>query len=281
MGWGEIKVTRGEIKVTRTFTCGLVYHVLNRANGRLRLFKKDDDYLAFLRVLLQARERVPIRILDWCLMPNHFHLVLWPKSDGELTRFMRWLTLTHAQRWKHAHAAVGQGHLYQGRFKSFPVQAEGAATTRGGRRSKDDPDRHLLAVCRYVERNAVRAGLARRAAAWRWGSAWARANPDAAREAGLGGLLHEPWPVDRPANWERLLDEPQTDAEQEAVLHSIKRGRPLGDERWVQRTAQRLGLGHTLRPPGRPKKEPEGDKTTAGKGRGAARSARAEAAGSG
>ena len=149
-----------ELKVTRTFTLiicrlssalmprqarkalgGVVYHVLNRANGRLRLFKKEEDFLAFEHVLQLAHERVPIRILDWCLMSNHWHFVLYPKRDGELTAFMRWLTLTHAQRWKHAHAAVGHGHLYQGRFKSFPIEQ----------------DEHLLSVLRYVERNPLRA----------------------------------------------------------------------------------------------------------------------------
>ena len=69
---------------------GMVYHVLNRATGRLRLFKKDEDFLAFQRVLLLAHQRVPIRVLDWCLMPNHWHFVLWPKADGELTAFLRW-----------------------------------------------------------------------------------------------------------------------------------------------------------------------------------------------
>ncbi len=133
-------------RIARNAPGGLVYHVLNRANGRLRLFKKDGDYLAFEQVLLLAHRRAPIRILDYCLMPNHWHLVLWPRRDGELTLFMRWLTLTHAQRWKHAHNAVGHGHLYQGRFKSFPIQQ----------------DEHLLTVLRYVERNPLRAKLARR-----------------------------------------------------------------------------------------------------------------------
>ena len=83
-------------RVARKAPGGLVYHVLNRANGRLRLFKKDEDYAAFEKVLLAAFERVPIRILAWCLMPNHWHFVLWPRKDGELTAFMRWLSLTHA-----------------------------------------------------------------------------------------------------------------------------------------------------------------------------------------
>ena len=139
---------------------GLVYHVLNRANGKLRLFKKPEDFEAFNRVLIEAHKRVPIRILDWCLMPNHWHLVLWPEKDGELTSFMRWLTLTHTQRWKHAHSAVGHGHLYQDRFKSFPIEQ----------------DTHLLNVLRYVERNPVRAKQVARAELWRWGSCHIRRN---------------------------------------------------------------------------------------------------------
>jgi putative transposase len=111
-------------RIARNSPGGLVYHVLNRANGRLRLFKKVEDFPAFERVLAQAHRRTPIRILDWCLMSNHWHLVLWPRRDGELTAFMRWLTLTHTQRWKQAHAAVGDGHLYQGRFKSFPIEQD-------------------------------------------------------------------------------------------------------------------------------------------------------------
>ena len=61
---------------------GVVFHVLNRANGRLRLFKKDADYLAFESLLAEAHERVPVRVLDWCLMPNHWHLVLWPRATA-------------------------------------------------------------------------------------------------------------------------------------------------------------------------------------------------------
>jgi REP element-mobilizing transposase RayT len=81
---------------------GLVYHVLNRANGRQCLFEEDGDYAAFERVLGEAQQRIPMRILAYCVMPNHWHLVLWPYRDGDLSRFMNWLTLTHTQRW-HAH----------------------------------------------------------------------------------------------------------------------------------------------------------------------------------
>src|SRR5947199_244179 len=82
---------------------GYVYHVLNRGNGRCTIFEKDGDYAAFERVLEQALERVAgMRLLAYCLMPNHWHLVLRPRADGELSAFGHWLTLTHTQRW-HAH----------------------------------------------------------------------------------------------------------------------------------------------------------------------------------
>jgi putative transposase len=209
----------------------MVYHVLNRANGRLRLFRKDEDYAAFERVLAEAHERAPTRILAWCLMPNHWHLVLWPKRDGELTAFMRWLTLTHAQRWKHAHAAVGHGHLYQGRFKTFPVQQ----------------DEHLLAMLRYVERNAVRPTLARRAEAWPWGSAFVRQR----RSHALRPLLAD-GPVARPHDWLSTLNTPPGDAERAEVKQHIERSSPMGTHAWVMATAHALGLQQTLNPRGRP-----------------------------
>ena len=142
---------------------GYVYHVLNRTNGRQRIFQKDCDYQAFEKILHQALEHVPgMRLLGWCLLPNHWHLLLWPRKDGELSDFGHWLALTHTQRW-HAHPAnVGLGHLYQGRFKSFIV----------------NDDEHYWDVCRYVERNARRANLVKRAEDWRWGSLWRRVRSD-------------------------------------------------------------------------------------------------------
>ena len=116
---------------------GLIYHALNRANARLRIFDEEADYAAFVKVLAEVVTRTGMRLLAYCVMPNHFHLVVWPVGDGDLSRFMRLLTLTHTQRW-HAHRrSAGTGHLYQGRFKSFPVQGDG----------------HFSTVCRYVERN--------------------------------------------------------------------------------------------------------------------------------
>ena len=126
---------------------GYVYHALNRAVARLPLFQKDGDYEAFERVLVEALEKHPIRLLSFCVMPNHWHFVLWPQDDHQLTDFLRWLAHTHTQRWHARYHTAGTGHLYQGRFKAFPIQE----------------DRHLYTVFRYVERNALRrAGQTRR-----------------------------------------------------------------------------------------------------------------------
>ena len=218
-------------RIARRVPGGMIYHVLNRANGRLRLFKKHEDFLAFEQIMTLAHERVPIRILDWVVMSNHWHMVLWPERDGELTGFLRWLTLTHAQRWKHAHDAVGHGHLYQGRFKSFPIQDDG----------------HLLTVLRYVERNPLRANLVDAAEDWRWGSCYARQH----RGQPMAALL-SPWPVERPRRWLELVNQPQTPAEEALVRTSLERSRPFGGDAWVTQTAGRLQLQQSLRPRGRP-----------------------------
>jgi putative transposase len=166
-------------------------------------------------------------------MPNHWHFVLWPEKDDALTAFLRWLTHTHTQRWHAHYHSAGTGHLYQGRFRAFPVEA----------------DEHLYAVLRYVERNPLRAGLVRRAEDWRWGSLWRRRHPDARPPL----ALHS-WPVPQPDDWVKWVNRPQTEAELDAVRRSMARAQPFGSEAWQQQTAVVLGLEHTLRSRGRPKK---------------------------
>lgn len=134
---------------------GYAYHVLNRGNGRMTIFEDEDDFAAFERVLEEAADRFPgVDVLAYCLMPNHWHLVLYPHQDGQLSAFVGWLTLTHTQRWRAHRHTIGGGHVYQGRFKSFLVDTEG----------------YLANVCRYVERNPVRAGIVKQAENWWWSS---------------------------------------------------------------------------------------------------------------
>jgi putative transposase len=219
----------------RSAAGGYAYHVLNRAVGRATIFTKDGDYAAFEKTLVEALERIPVRLLAYCLMPNHWHLLLWPRGDGDLSEFMRWLTVTHTQRW-HAHFGTsGTGPLYQGRFKAFPIE-------------EDD---HLLGVGRYVERNALRAGLVERAEDWRWSS------------IGRGGSisLHESlreWPVPRPRNWLAYVNRVETEKELTALRRSVQRSCPYGTEAWTARTAREMGLESSLRARGRPRKpDPE------------------------
>ena len=211
---------------------GLAYHVLNRSVAGLPLFRKEADYEAFERIMIEAQELHPTRIVAWCLMRNHWHFILWPRAEGEVTAFMRWLTHTHAMRWHVAHGTVGRGSLYQGRFKCFPIQE----------------DEHFLAACRYVERNARSVGVVDRAEDWRWGSLWAR------RHGGqrLKAILSD-WPVARPAGWLWLVNKPMTKKEVEGIRTCITRNRPYGNDVWQQAQAKRLGLSHTLRSEGRPK----------------------------
>jgi putative transposase len=103
---------------------GIVYHVLNRGVARLPLFEKPADYEAFLRVLAEALHECPLRILAFVLMPNHWHFVLWPEHDKELTSFCRWLTHTHSMRWHAHYHTSGTGHIYQGRFEAFAVEGD-------------------------------------------------------------------------------------------------------------------------------------------------------------
>lgn len=211
---------------------GMVYHVINRANGRLKLFKKEEDFLAFYRVLHLAKQRAQVDLLAWCMMSNHWHFVVRPKEDGDLSRFFGYLSLTHAARWQVAHGTVGTGHVYQGRFKSFIIQE----------------DAHLLQVMRYVERNPLRANAVKRAEDWRWSSLRVRSGAsDPERD-----LLSES-PVELGRNWTGQVNRPQTAAEEQAIAQSIKRDRPLGDEDWTQTLVKRYGLQSTIRPRGRQK----------------------------
>jgi putative transposase len=213
---------------------GVVFHVLNRSAGKFKFLSREKDFQAFENVLLEAHARHPLQIFSYCVLATHWHFVVRPEKDGDLTAFFRWLTHTHAMRWRVSHHTVGYGHLYQGRFKSFPVEQ----------------DEHFLNVCRYVERNALTAGLVTRAEQWRWGSLWAREHGAKELRAILGS-----WPADRPADWTRHVNEAIGGKELDRLRSSLERGRPYGSESWVLRTATRFRMEHTIRPEGRPAKK--------------------------
>lgn len=215
-------------RTARASVGGVIYHALNRGNRREPVFHKPADYEAFVAGILDAKQRLPLDIFAYCVMPNHFHLVLRPQADGDLGRFLQRLLTTHAQRY-HRHYQTS-GHVWQGRFKAFPIQ----------------DDDHLRTVLRYVERNPLRAELVSRAEHWRWSSlsAW---------------LAGERWlwrgkPALRGRDWLQRVNQPLSAGDLERIRQSVTRGSPFGDDRWVSKTAQDLGLESTTRPRGRPKK---------------------------
>ena len=169
----------------------------------------------------------------YCLMPNHWHFVLWPEADGDLAAFMQRLTVTHVTRWQRHKKKVGQGHVYQGRFKSFPIST----------------DEYFHQVARYVERNALRANLVTRAEEWRWCSLWRRESGSPEQRKYLAT-----WPLPEPSQWLKLVNRPETEAELATMRRCVNRGQPHGPATWIERCAGQLELESTIRPRGRPRK---------------------------
>jgi len=205
------------------------YHVINRGNNRSTVFLERPDYAAFVRFVLQAKKRIPLRVLAFCLMPNHFHLVLWPYEDGDLSRWMQWLLTCQVRRHHRVHGTSGR--VWQGRFKAFPIQR----------------DHHLLKVMRYVERNPLRANLVDAASDWEWSSIGRRSS------ARWPGLISA-GPILKPANWEQLVDTITNSDELAAMRECGNRNAPYGDKAWVLQTARDLGLEASIRPRGRPRR---------------------------
>ncbi len=216
----------------RVSVADTIYHVINRANGRAQIFSSDADYSHFESLLLEAKELTGMRILAYCIMPNHFHLVLYPRTDNDLAAFMGWLTSTHVRQYRTRTESIGYGHLYQDRYKSFPVETNEYAVT----------------VIRYVEQNPLRAKLVQRAEGWQWSSLWRREKGSAKQKK-----LLDPLPFDLPTEYLEMVND-YTPAEKLDVLrYSVNKGKPYGSSEWVEDTIEHFGLVHTLRGPGRPR----------------------------
>ena len=217
-------------RALRADEAGGIYHALNRGNAKQDFFFKVGDWEAFERIIAEGLDLFPVDLIAYQWMKNHGHMVLSPQEDGGMSAFVGWITLTHTQRYHAHHGTTGYGHVYQGRYKSFPVQ----------------DDDHFHVVCRYVERNALTAKLVKRAEDYRWGSLYNR----------LGGnspLELATWPVRRLPGWVDRVNEALTQKEQDALDRSEARGLPLGDDTWTEQTVRRLGLESTARPLGRPR----------------------------
>ena len=252
-------------RVARGLADGQIYHVLNRGNGRQNVFHKEGDFQAFLRLLGETKERYGIKVFAYCLMSNHFHLLLQTEEGQELGRSMQWLMTSHVRRY-HRHYGTS-GHVWQGRYKSFIVQ-------------QDD---HLLTVVRYIETNPVRAKMVDKAGDWPWSSYRERTvtgtgfEPSempvpfggqttadeqwdkvvGAGQAPLGpvpGVTLDPLPVSVTGDWAAFIGQPISAKEEAGLRQSFERQAPFGSETWKEKIGRLLGLESTMRPKGRPRK---------------------------
>ena len=219
-------------RVARATPGGYPQHVLNRAVMRMRIFKNNSDYILFEELLKESVEETDMRILAYCIMPNHWHLLLNPKEDNDLSTCMHKLTNAHTRRVHALTRTIGTGPLYQGRYKSFMVE----------------DDKHLLTVLKYIERNAVRAGLVDKAEDWQWGSAWRRVHGSAQQKKLLSEL-----PTRLPHTYRIWVNTSESTETLASIRSSVNKGRPFGQNDWLEKTVEMFNLGQTLRNPGRPK----------------------------
>ena len=217
-------------RIARGLKDGFVYHVLNRGNGKQKVFHKNQDYKAFIALMIEAKKRYDIKILAYCLMPNHFHIVVMPSQAEDLSKWMQWLMTSHVRRYHHHYGT--SGHVWQGRFKSFIVQE----------------DNYLITLLRYVEANPVRAGMVNSAIDWKWSSYFYRE-----RKNDIFFSLIDSSYIKLPENWNEYVNRFLGEEDENKILQSIQRQSPYGEKMWQIKISKKLGLEYTLRPKGRPK----------------------------
>ncbi|MDD3343152.1 MAG: transposase [Sulfurospirillaceae bacterium] len=215
-------------RIARGESIGGIYHVINRGNMRMQVFDDAEDYAYFLKLLQDGLKREEVELHAYCLMPNHFHLLLMPLAVGSLSRLMQWVMTSHVRYYHRKNKT--SGHIWQGRYKSFMVQQES----------------YYLSLLRYIEANALRAKLVNEAEEWIYGSLWERTTQQ--RE-----LLNNPL-IALPVDWTLHVNTPLREEELTIVRNSVNRQSPLGELAWMEKTAEIFGLSSTLNPRGRPKK---------------------------
>ena len=218
----------------RIDTGGEIYHCLNRTVGKQAIFYNDKDYQLFEKILQETVDVTGMCIFAYSIMPNHFHLVLHPKEDGDLSNFMKRLTVAHTQRYRIKTKTIGDGPVYQGRYKSFIIQN----------------DKHLFTVLRYVERNPFTAKLVKDPIEWKYSSLYRRHKGISQEKQ-----LLSPWVCNEPNNYLKLLTQPLTLKETEKIKQSEKKGIPFGDNEYMLTLVEKYNLQSILRGRGRPKKE--------------------------
>jgi putative transposase len=183
---------------------GHVFHVMNRATRGQLLFRDPAEFQGFQALLARALRDRAMRMLSYCLMPNHFHMALWPSAPDQISTFLQWLCATHARRLHRKRGTSGCGAVYQSRFKAVAVHNE----------------TYFYRVLRYIERNAARAELCDRADEWAWSSASA---------AGRGlGIVIADWPIPRPPHWLDFVNDHEPLADLDFIRTQTASGEPIG-----------------------------------------------------
>ena len=226
----EIATGTAMPRIRRVFPPGIAQHVINRGNDRRTIFRKDGDYAAFLRLMADAQQRHPVDLLDYWVMSTHFHFVFWPQREDAIPAYMTWLMNAHVRQYHQHYETCGNGHIYQGRYKNFPIQT----------------DHHLLTVLKYVGANPLRASLVSRAEHWKWSSL--------STETWIARPEVSEGPVKKPSPWLPLVNANLDEKTLQRIRRSVRRGAPFGNDTWVTAFAEEHGLQFTLRNCGRPSK---------------------------
>lgn len=206
-------------RLPRIDIAGNYYHVLNRTNARVIISFTDCEYKLLEHIIEEACMFFDIHILAYCIMPNHFHFVVFTQQEGELGTVFKWITQTHTQRWHKKRNTIGTGSLYQGRFKSFPIQE----------------DQYLFNVIRYVERNPLTANLVSNPLNWKYSSLYRR-------HKGTEKDRNILQPIDNllPKNYIKHLMTPISKKELDGFKKAINQNQAFGDDTYREAWRQKL-----------------------------------------
>ena len=212
-------------RIPRVELVGFPHHVTQRGNRRLQTFYSNADYRAYLGLMTEAKKKAGVSIWAYCLMPNHVHYVVVPEGRGGLARLMQ-----HSHRryaWRVNRRMQWEGHLWQSRFYSCPMDEE-----------------HLMATVRYVELNPVRAGLCSDPGEWPWSSVHAHYRGDDDALVDVKPMLN------RVSEWSAYLSECSPVDLIKTIRENVLSGRPAGDDAFVSMAEKSFGKRLRRRKPG-------------------------------
>ncbi len=206
----------------RVFEENCVYHVFNRRTDRQRLFPSASAYEEFVAMVARGRERYNIRISSFCVMETHWHQSIWVRENDGVTavgKYLRWLSSSHALRFRYASDTRGHGHVYQDRFKSVLV----------------DTDTQYLTLVRYIEANPLVSGLVQRAEEWPWSSLVERLN-------GRRRIIDD-GPLTLPDDWSEIVNARWPADEIDLARHTFECEDDRTKRKEGRRSAARTGAG--------------------------------------